>query len=122
MSMMLEVLREFGGISFIFDSKEGEVFLGAIGDLRDGKRFEIVANDRSSGGIVRYTFVEGVDDGFKNKKHGVEIVLSAEACEYARHKLEELRLRGSFSIPEFVQLSNLKSTGKVVDTFFILRK
>ncbi|HHV7521739.1 TPA: hypothetical protein ACUNF5_003239 [Burkholderia orbicola] len=41
MSMMLEVLREFGGISFIFDLKEGEMFLGAIGDLRGGKKFEI---------------------------------------------------------------------------------
>ncbi|MBR8277848.1 hypothetical protein KDX15_28800 [Burkholderia cenocepacia] len=122
MSMMLEVLREFGGISFIFDFKEGEVFLGAIGDLKDGKKIEIVANDRSTGGVVHYTFVEGVDDGFKNKKHGAEIILSAESREYAGYKLEELRAKGGFSTPEFVQLSNLKSTGKVVDTFFVLRK
>lgn len=47
---MLEVLREFGGISFIFDLKEGEVFLGAIADLKNGKNFEIVANDRGAAG------------------------------------------------------------------------
>ncbi|MDF3082241.1 hypothetical protein [Burkholderia sola] len=120
--MMREVLREFGGISFIFDLKEGEVFLGAISDLKNGKNFEIVANDRGAGGAVRYTFMAGVDDGFRNKKYGAEIILSADSCEYAGHKLEELRSGGGFATPEFVQLSSLKSTGKVVDTFFVLRK
>jgi len=120
--MMLEVLREFGGISFIFDLKEGEVFLSAIGDLGDGKKVEIVANDRLTGEVVHYAFMEGEGDGFKKKKYGAEIILSADSCEYAGHKLEELRSRGGFSTPEFVQLSNLKSTGKVMDTFFVLRK
>lgn len=109
------------GISFIFDLKEGEVFLGTLNGLKERQKFETLVSDRSGGEVARCVFFVGMDDGFRNTKDGAEVILSAEACEYAGHKLEELKMGGGFSTPEFVRLRNLKSKGKVVDTFFVLR-
>lgn len=49
---MLAVLREFGGISFIFDLKEGEVFLGTLNGLKERQKFETLVSDRSGGEVT----------------------------------------------------------------------
>lgn len=117
---MLELLREFGGISFVFDLSDGVDFLNAIVGLPKSQIFEVDLCDRSTGDSIAIKFSIGDDEVIKRGR-GLEIFLSNETCEYAAYKLEELVLKGGFSTPEFVQLSYMKYKNKILDTFLILR-
>ena len=89
---------------------------------RKVKNSKKMVNDKLTGEVIRFAFFVGSDDGFKNTKDGAEVILSIEVCEYAGHKLEGLKIGRGFSTPEFVQLRNLKSKGKVLDAFFVIGK
>ncbi|KVT95214.1 hypothetical protein WK59_29865 [Burkholderia ubonensis] len=118
---MVEIIRDRGGLSFVFDVQEGTRFLAAIGTWLEHASIDLDAFDCRSNKVVTLRFGFGNDDQVEYRKDGIAFVLSRDACDYALHKLAEWNRMGGFSTPEFRQFDQPKRKGTRVDAFLAVR-